>query len=292
MQGICAGFLGEGSPALILKWTWPSGEDPGVHKRRGLVNGSVLHLMVLFGSPGSISAGGLEVKMVFRCSLFPGLGSSGPHRCAVNHRSCVPSFCYIPGLTLCLSWPPASSTALLGFILGVTVFQNPKLQRNPSAQTHTNHLGEGLTMLWLVPACPRERLRVYGKSQHTAGAKVCCPSRGLCSYAGKWGSSMVPAGSFARREVASTQWTPSRGAVSPHATQGPSDRVAHSWGSIPFPHHSVVGHWALKLQTLHSATYKKLVVLEPSLFSRSLVLKNIFLMQSPVCVFTLFFLHS
>ena len=142
-KGFVLIFWRRGLLLLFSDLTCPSGVVPGGHREGAAwCNVSVLHLVALFSSLGSISVGGLMVQMTSPCSLVARVGSSCPHKHCINQRSCVSSFHMFPVFLL------PGSASLQSLISGMAVSQNPTPQRPPQFGPTVNFWGVVLAELW------------------------------------------------------------------------------------------------------------------------------------------------
>lgn len=107
-KGFVLVFWG-GACALLLRWTFPTGDAPTGYRGVGLgVSGSGVYLVALFLSHWG-QAARTWYKWLCLDFLSPERGaqahnsSGSPQGWANNHPSCVPSFHQIPAFTLSLS---------------------------------------------------------------------------------------------------------------------------------------------------------------------------------------------
>ena len=96
---------------------------------RAWCNSSIIHLVLLITSLGSISIVVLVVEMASPRSLVSRAEILRPYSCGINHLSFVSDFCPLPTFTLCSTFCLACGTSLQSFFSDRAVFQNPTLQR-------------------------------------------------------------------------------------------------------------------------------------------------------------------
>ena len=156
-------------------------------------------------------------------SLVSREGSLHPHRCMISHPSwSTASISSLPYPCLCLSCPPIKQCLSPEFYLRHSCVSKPHTSETFTVQTLSDLLGEDPTALWL--ACPRKWschravLRVYGKSQHTAGSRICWPQ--LASFfLYRWQLDGAHLVFYPERGcITSTKCTPNRGTISPYGT--------------------------------------------------------------------------
>ena len=148
-------------------------------------SGSVRHLVVLLSSLWSIH----EVKVASPSSLVSGLEILCPHRHTIKHPSFISGFRQVPTFTLSVSK-----------LSGCQVLLRSRFLSQMGLCFKTQHFrdpcGFGPVLIlwrrvlpsngksWLVPenVVQQQRLRVYGKSEHTTGTKFCCILVSLFQY--------------------------------------------------------------------------------------------------------------
>lgn len=133
MQGVCAGLLGEGSAALVLRWTCPSGEAPARYSGVGIVvSSSSLHWGCCVVHSGlSVLMGWREMAsphcQVSREGVCACSCSGSPLRRANNLPFCVLGF-HQNHACVCAIYLPVG-TVFLCFISGVLLgFKTPNFR--------------------------------------------------------------------------------------------------------------------------------------------------------------------
>lgn len=217
-------------------------------------NSSVLHLMTLVNSLGSINAGLLVVKMTSPFSLVSGVGILFPYRHTINHLSFVSGFHLLPTfplsvsrLSVCQATPASRILSQVGLC-----FMTPSF-REPGSWTCTDLLRVYLPEQWLGTYLSQKMLAKPRSSRGSAFMVTCTThpatrfpalSHCLCSYTGGNGSSMAPAGSFTHEEAV----LPLPKALQaedlhfPMPHKGSSDCEACSRGFTMLPYQSTVRH--------------------------------------------------
>lgn len=142
--------------------------------------------------------------------------------------SCVAAFSQIPAFTLSVSQLSAHLAVLRCFITATQArFQDPKLYRPGSLQTHTDPLGESCHAVASASLSQKgssltsQGLGVYGKAIKELASRLVALSRCLYPYANKWGSIMCPPILLSpKRQCHLSQMYSRRGTVSPSETKG------------------------------------------------------------------------
>lgn len=155
---------------------------------RAWYSSSVLH-WALFSSHRWIKLVGARGENGFSRFLLSGAGNAclpssvSLRRHTNNDLSCIPGFCQISAFTLCPSCPPAKPCNTAVFYLGHGCISKSHTSETPGCRPTPilwRRVSCSCGWCWLVPDDSRETAEwfgVYGKLQHTARARVCCPQR-------------------------------------------------------------------------------------------------------------------